>query len=465
MPIDASIPLGVKTPEIMNPGQMMSLQNVARQGQLQQVQLESAQQDLQKKNALRQVMQGATDPTTGRLTPQGISQITQIDPAMGMQLGHQQEQLRLQDLAINQKKDDIRKRVGTAYVTSYDRYLQQTGGNTQEATRLAQQDTQAAIGEMEKNGTLAQSGLDPQSIQGLKTLPPPEQMRSMVTSLGGTPITTQEPEIIKEMRSLGVKPGSDEWNSTLKKSLAKKTAPTQSMISLYPDSQMSDDALKFTAQQYLAGDRSVISGFARNPQMRARLQQAIVQEARASGATPKDVAAAIGEFEGFKSGQRTLGTREAQIQLAGNVTAQFAPLAVDASEHFDRTNIKTINDVEKAALSRTSSPELRRFNFANLSLINAYARAINPQGVGNESDKAHAREVLDTGFSKGDYRAAVDQLMKEINAELKAPGSVKAGMRSLLTGKGEEPAAPAPSKPAAAAAPASKGVWKMEKIQ
>lgn len=184
-PIDASIPLQVQPSKMMSPGDLISLQNVSRQGQLQQVQLEEAQQGQEKKNMLRQAMQGATDPATGRLTPQGLAQITQIDPAMGLQLGHQQEQLRLQDIAVNQKKDDLRKHVGTSYVTAYDRYLQQTGGNAQQAQQMAQKDTLSAIDEMEKNGTLAQVGLDSKSVQGLKTLPPPETMRATVIGLGG----------------------------------------------------------------------------------------------------------------------------------------------------------------------------------------------------------------------------------------------------------------------------------------
>lgn len=214
---------------------------------------------------------------------------------------------------------------------------------------------------------------------------------------------------------------------------------------------LAEDDVKFMAGQYLAGDRSVMQNLGRGAQGAeniVKLRKEIAKQARESGAGPRDVAAAIGEFEGFKSGQRALGTREAQIEMAANVTKQFAPLAIDASEKFDRTQFKTLNDVEKAVLSRSASPELRRFNFANTSLINAYARAVNPSGVPTVSDKDHAREILDTGFSKGDYAAAVDQLNKEIDAELKAPGAVKRGMRNFLT-KGAGGEAPAPTAPAA----------------
>lgn len=216
MPIDPSIPLQVQSPKIMGPGDMLSLQNVSRQGQMQQVQLQEAQQGQEKKNMLRQVMQGATDPSTGRLTPQGLAQITQIDPSMGLQLGHQQEQLRLQDLQVNQKKDELKRNIGTSYVTAYDRYLQQTGGNSQQAQQLAQKDTLAAIDDMEKGGTLANVGLDPTSIQKLKTLPPPEQMRSMVIGLGGKVPDVNPSTRTERKRISGANEIQEEWDPVSK---------------------------------------------------------------------------------------------------------------------------------------------------------------------------------------------------------------------------------------------------------
>lgn len=217
---------------------------------------------------------------------------------------------------------------------------------------------------------------------------------------------------------------------------------------------LTDDDAGFMAGQYLAGDRTVMQNLGRGAQGAeniVKIRREIAKQAKESGASPRDVAAAIGEFEGFKSGQRALGTRQAQLEIAANVTKQFAPLAIEASEKFDRTGIKSLNDLEKAALERTSSPELRRFNFANTSLINAYARAINPSGVPTVSDKEHARQILDTGFSKGDYAAAVDQLNKEIDAELKAPGAVKRQMRDFMSSGGEPPAAAPTAAPPASA--------------
>lgn len=198
---------------------------------------------------------------------------------------------------------------------------------------------------------------------------------------------------------------------------------------------MDPETLKFTAQQIIAGDRQAGQGYARSAPMKAALQNAVATEAKSLGLEGRDLARIMSEYTGFTAGQRALGTREANIQLAATVASKFAPLAITASEAFDRTDFKSLNDVEKAILSRTASPELRRFNAANMSLVNAYARAVSPNGVPAQAEKDHAREILDTGFSKGDYRAAVDQLQFEIKAELEAPGAVKKGMADFFNGK------------------------------
>ena len=179
MPINAAIPLGFKpTAELMNPQQMMSLQQMAQQGQMQR-------QAMDEKNQLRSAFQGATDPASGRLSPEGIGRITQINPQLGLQLTEQQERLRLQDIAFNEKKNEVAVRVGTTYVSAYDRYLQQTGGNKEQALNLARADTLSAIDELDRSGQLRLVGLDPQAIAGLRNLQDPEKTRTIVTSLGG----------------------------------------------------------------------------------------------------------------------------------------------------------------------------------------------------------------------------------------------------------------------------------------
>lgn len=178
-------------------------------------------------------------------------------------------------------------------------------------------------------------------------------------------------------------------------------------------------------------------GLARGPGGGAFVRE-VTKRAAIGEVPPEEMMANQARFAGEKAGQRTLGTRTANIEMAATEAASLAELALQASNNLPRGEWKTFNDIMQAGQSRTSSPQLRAFTASNTSLINAYARAINPQGVGTVADKEHAREMLSTGFSKGDYSAAVNQLLLEIDAARKSPGTVQREMRERFIGKGVE---------------------------
>jgi len=87
----------------------------------------------------------------------------------------------------------------------------------------------------------------------------------------------------------------------------------------------------------------------------------------------------------------------------------------------------------------TGDENVVRFGIAVNSLINIYARAINPVGQVTVSDKDHARELLSTAWSKGQFRNGIDQLQLEMNAAYKAPGAVRKELRNAVTGKESTP--------------------------
>lgn len=183
-------------------------------------------------------------------------------------------------------------------------------------------------------------------------------------------------------------------------------------------------------------------GLARDPAGRKFVQE-LMRDVSHGQVSPKDMMGNQAEFQGLKAGERTLGTRSANIEMAATEAASLADLAKAASEKVSRSGFKGINDIAQAAQKKGSNPELRAFVASNTSLINAYARAINPQGVGTVADKEHARDMLDTAFSKGDYAATVDQLLLEIKAAQASPGTVKKEMRERFTGTGGHKEAPA----------------------
>lgn len=472
MPVDASIPLSLKSASFMSPGDMMSLQNVARQGQLQQVQLEEAQSSQQRKNALRSVLgePGAVDQTTGRLTPQGLAKYTQIDPEKGLALGHQQEQLRLQDIAVNAKRDHVLSGVGTAYVSAYDRFLQQTNGNTEAAQKLASEHTLASIDELEKNGTLSAVGINGDALKRLKTLPPPETARAMVISQGGKiedkgPTQRQERKRIsganeiqeewdpvnKSWRKIGRGPrfaGTTEEGKAPAGYRFSKTKPGElEAIPGGPAAASAGLSKEYTSDaeykkkvdfwaQFVKEGGTLPARFAQSGSGKKMMPD--ITNVIPNLGTSREMLASQVDVVGQKSEARAVGTKAANVEMAAGEAREMMPILSKASENFERTGYQPINRVFKAYQDNTGSVESRQFGAALNSFVNVYARAVSPSGVPTVSDKDHAREILSTADSHKQLMGLLKILDQEMVAAQNAPKRVRAAQREGITGGGAE---------------------------
>lgn len=217
------------------------------------------------------------------------------------------------------------------------------------------------------------------------------------------------------------------------------------------DDVMDPLAIRLTAQQYLAGDTTALQNFGRGAQGAKNLNAVrleITKQANAAGLNGADVAAKVAEFQGVKAGQRTAGTRSANIEIAANEAAQLAPLALEASAKVSRSGFLPFGKAQMMFNSNTNDPNLRQFAMANNALVNAFGQVMSRGGAATVSDKEHARELLSTAYDQPSYAAAVDQLQKEIEAARKAPGAVRKDLREAVSGRGEsDQAAPAAATP------------------
>lgn len=205
--------------------------------------------------------------------------------------------------------------------------------------------------------------------------------------------------------------------------------------------QLEPDTLKQVAEQYLAGDRQAIQGYARNAQARAALQNEIAKQARAKGWSGSDIAAQMADFAGTLAGSRVVGQRAANISLAATEAEQMIGVAEQTSKAFDRTNFVPANMALKAFQENTGQPEVKAFGAALNSLVNIYARAINPNGIATVSDKEHARELIRTIDSPQQFDAVMGVLRQELNIAKKAPQAVKDATRERVSPTGgAEPA-------------------------
>lgn len=214
--------------------------------------------------------------------------------------------------------------------------------------------------------------------------------------------------------------------------LAKAKADRQGSGLIEPE------VLIFMAQQALAGDKSVYTNIGRGAQGAenlAALRQEVMRQASARGLGGSDLAALNAEFAGLQAGERTLGNRTANIEMAANEARNLMPLVLEASARVPRTQYPSLNALLLAADQGTGGENVVTFGVAVNGLINTYARAISPTGVPTVSDKDHARELLSKAWSAGQVKAAVAQMDKEIVAAQKSPGQVRGAFRSAISGK------------------------------
>jgi len=215
------------------------------------------------------------------------------------------------------------------------------------------------------------------------------------------------------------------------------------------DSLLTPEEARFMAKQAWTGDTSVFNNVGRGAQGSQNikiLRSAIMEVGKETGKTPEQLAAKNAEFFGTKAGQRTIGTRTANIEMAVSEAQNVMPIALAASEAVDRTKYPKLNDVLLAVQKGSGDENVVKLGTAVNALINIYSRAIAPSGVPTVSDKDHARDIIAAAYSKGQFRAVTDIMNQEMEAAKKSPGQVRDAMRREITGE-ERPTAPAASAP------------------
>lgn len=236
---------------------------------------------------------------------------------------------------------------------------------------------------------------------------------------------------------------------------------------LAAEGKFSEEDATALAEQYLAGDKSVMTGLGRGAQGAQNIilvRHAIAREAKAQGLAPADIAARLAEYTGYVAEQRSLGTRSANIETASTEAYKMIDIAKKASADVPRGGFLPWNKLVRGGDVVTQDPSYAKFAAATLAVVNTWARAISPSGVPTVADKEHANAVLNTAQSQEAYDAVLDQFKTEIAAALNAPADVKQALHDRFVGSAggggpktaTEPAANPTTPlapPAAAAAP------------
>lgn len=216
------------------------------------------------------------------------------------------------------------------------------------------------------------------------------------------------------------------------------------------DALLPQETVQMMAQQYLAGDTSVMQNLGRGAQGSQNiilLRKEIARQAAAAGKGGADLAAQNAEYFGTRAGQRAAGTRIANVEMAVYEAQNLVPLALDASKNVARSGLLPFGKAQVMFNEQTNDPAMREFAAANNALVNTYSRAISPTGQPTISDKDHARELLSTAYDQKSYEATVRQMEREMEAARKAPKQVRQAFNEAVTGRGDHGASA--HKPAA----------------
>jgi len=203
-------------------------------------------------------------------------------------------------------------------------------------------------------------------------------------------------------------------------------------------SKFDHETIDMLADQALTGDKSVFTGLGRGNSgqynmgaVRKRIQEKMLER----GMSGADIAAKNAEFMGLMAGERAVGTRGANVELAGSGFLNIVPIARAASDKIERSGFLPFGKAQIMFNEQTNNPDLSAFAAANNGLVNTYARAISPTGVGTNADRDHARKILSEAKSKEAYNSAVETLRKEIEAETRAPKEVRERLRAEVSGQ------------------------------
>jgi hypothetical protein len=198
------------------------------------------------------------------------------------------------------------------------------------------------------------------------------------------------------------------------------------------EANIPDETAVFAAERILQGEKGVKNGYGRGTQGPANLMKidaTVARIAKERGITPGELVQRGIDLVGDTARERTAATQEARMSSAGIEAQGAIKLGREASGAVPRTKWVSVNKAIQAYQSGSSDPNLKKFGAANLTIINTYARAINPSGVGTVSDKEHAAEMLRTADGPEAYNAVLDQLDREIELAHRSPVQAREGFR------------------------------------
>jgi len=126
---------------------------------------------------------------------------------------------------------------------------------------------------------------------------------------------------------------------------------------------------------------------------------------------------------------KTLSVQQAKILTAANEADSMIKIVRNTSTKLNLTQYPSLNAIRNAVDKGTGGKEIVALNTAINALINAYARAINPNGVATVRDKNHAEALINSNLATGQLGAALDVMAQEMRAAIASPAETSKQLR------------------------------------
>ena len=445
MAVDASIPLQTRqwqTPDLLGYAQQAyALSDMADQRR-------ARQQQQQQQMALRDAFQGADINSDGGQQDL-VRKVGSINPDYAMKLSDQFRsshidaiKLQMAQLEQHEQKLGLISQALSGVDDQYESLVKQ-GRRPEEAQLLVQPAYEQAVGGLKQAGITGNMppAFDPSQIKQKiqQGIPIAQQIQLKREQLQAQHQAAQDQVSRERLEESERHNRESEAASSRREDNAERR--TQQLIAKANQGseapKFDQEDIKFLAQQLRSGDTSVLQNMGRGKQGAENIvaiRKEAARQAREAGESGADQARENAEFGGLKAGERSVGTRTAQVSVATNEAYNMADQVTEASSKVSRTNFMPINKALASYEKNTGSPEQVAFGAALTSFINAYGRAVNPNGTATVADKEHAREMLSTANSHEQVVAVINQLKKEMEAAKRAPGQAKQEMRDLQAG-------------------------------
>lgn len=411
---------------------------------------QASQRAEQLRTALQGLPQGATDDQRvqamrGTATPEGFAAADALNKSLTEQ--------RKGNAAATKDEADAAKTNLTRDVALHDFHAQRLATVQTPEDALAWAQEGQALGLFKQPGqydrgvaAIQQAAQDPQTFAKWKA----------AAMQGGQSITEQlkqqleQTKQAEQVRQFGV---TDQRIQSAGAANRSNQIKVQNMIAdrQPTGSNLDPEDLTSMAQQYLAGDKSVLVGIGRGTQGSQNivaLRKEIGTQLREKGLSGADQAAKIAEYGGLVTGLRATGNISARIDNAAEEAKQLAPLALESSRTVARSGFLPFGKMQDMFDVNSNNPALATFATRNLGLATAYASAMARGNKPTVSDNEHARTLLSTAKNQPAYEATVVAMQGEIDAAQRAPKNVRAHLSSEISGRGNAaPAVPAAGKP------------------